>query len=143
MNVIAPARAAFAQHGRQIGAFVVVGGLAAIVHYGLLISLVEAYRMEPVRAALAGYATGGLVSYLLNRRHTYASERPHGEAVWRFVVVAAIGFGLTWAEMALLVRAFGLPYLPSQLATTGTVLVWSFLAHKLWTFRNVPVTPLT
>lgn len=127
---------------RQVGAFAVVGGLAALVHYGLLISLVEGYRLDPVRAALVGYATGGLVSYLLNRRHTYGSKRPHGEAAWRFTVVAAIGFGLTWLQMALLVRAFGLPYLPAQVATTGTTLVWSFLAHKLWTFRDGPVAPL-
>ncbi len=124
---------------REIAAFVVVGLLAAIVHYGLLLSLVEGYRLDPVRAALAGYAAGGLVSYLLNRRHTYRSERPHRQAAWRFAAVAAIGFGLTGCVMALLVRVGGAPYLPAQVATTGIVLVWSFLAHKIWTFRSDPV----
>jgi putative flippase GtrA len=40
--------------------------------------------------------------------------------------------------MALFVRAFGAPYLPAQVATTAIVLVWSFVAHKLWTFREPP-----
>lgn len=123
---------------RQLGAFFGVGLLAAVVHYGLLISLVEGYRIEPVRATLAGYVAGGLVSYLLNRRHTYVSDRPHREAGWRFGVVAAVGFALTWGLMALLVRVLGAPYLPAQILTTGIVLVWSFLAHKLWTFRERP-----
>lgn len=127
--------------GRQVAAFVVVGLMAAAVHYGLLVSLVEGYRLDPVRAALAGYVAGGLVSYLLNRRHTYGSERPHGQAAWRFAVVALVGFGLTWCVMAVLVRGFGAPYLPAQVATTGTVLVWSFLAHKHWTFRDGPMPP--
>ncbi len=124
--------------GRQFSAFFGVGIAAAIVHYGLLISLVEGYRMEPVRATLVGYVGGGIVSYLLNRSHTYASARPHREAGWRFALVALVGFGLTWAFMALLVRAFGIPYLPAQVVTTGIVLVWSFVAHKLWTFREPP-----
>ncbi|NNM71317.1 GtrA family protein [Enterovirga sp. DB1703] len=123
---------------RQFSAFFGVGIAAAIVHYGLLVSLVEGYRMEAVRATLVGYVGGGIVSYLLNRRHTYASDRPHREAGWRFAVVALVGFGLTWAAMALFVRALGAPYLPAQVATTGIVLVWSFLAHKLWTFRAPP-----
>jgi putative flippase GtrA len=126
---------------RQFAAFFGVGLVAAIVHYGLLISLVEGYRMDPVPAALAGYVAGGIVSYLLNRRHTYASDRPHVEATWRFALVAVIGFGLTWAGMAVLVRGLAVPYLAAQLVTTGIVLFWSFLAHKFWTFRE-PVPPL-
>jgi putative flippase GtrA len=126
---------------RQFAAFFGVGLVAAIVHYGLLISLVEGYRMDPVPAALAGYVAGGIVSYLLNRRHTYASDRPHVEATWRFALVAIIGFGLTWAGMAILVRGLAVPYLAAQLVTTGIVLFWSFLAHKFWTFRE-PIPPL-
>jgi putative flippase GtrA len=123
---------------RQVSAFFGVGIAAAIVHYGLLVSLVEGYRVEPVRATLVGYVGGGIVSYLLNRRHTYASARPHREAGWRFAAVALVGFGLTWLVMALFVRGMGLPYLPAQIVTTAIVLFWSFMAHKLWTFREPP-----
>lgn len=129
---------AVAAGGRQFAAFFGVGLVAAVVHYGLLISLVEGYRLEPVRATLVGYVGGGLVSYLLNRRHTYTSDRPHWQAAWRFAAVALVGFGLTWGLMALLVRGMGAPYLPAQVATTAIVLVWSFLANKLWTFRDGP-----
>ena len=125
--------------GRQYGAFLLVGIAAAIAHYGTLVALVEGSGIEPVRATLAGYLAGGVVSYAGNRRHTYESDRPHAEAAWRFAVVAAVGFGLTWACMAAGVRGLGLPYLPAQIATTGLVLVWSFVAHKLWTFRAPPV----
>lgn len=124
---------------RQVTAFAGVGAVAAVAHYGLLVSLVEGYRLDPVPATLAGYVAGGIVSYLGNRRHTYASARPHAEAGWRFAAVAAVGFGLTWACMAMLVRGLGAPYLPAQIATTGLVLVWSFLAHKLWSFRAPPM----
>src|SRR5215213_1891125 len=121
---------------QQFLAFSGVGVLAAVAHYGVLIGLVEAGGIDPVPATLLGYVAGGLVSYVLNRRLTYASDRPHGEAGWRFAVVAAVGFLLTWAFMHAFTRWLGAPYLPAQLVTTGIVLFWSFVAHKLWTFRG-------
>jgi putative flippase GtrA len=121
---------------RQFAAFFGVGVVAAIVHYGLLVALVEIGGLEPVPATLAGYVGGGVVSYLLNRHLTYASDRPHAEAGWRFAVVAFVGFLLTWGFMEVFTSWWALPYLPAQLVTTGIVLFWSFLAHKLWTFKG-------
>ena len=119
---------------RQFLAFGGAGIAAAIFHYGTLIGLVQAQALAPVPATLCGYVAGGLVSYVLNRRHTYRSERPHQEAVWRFILVAGVGFLLTWAVMHILVDRWSLPYLPAQFLTTGLVLIWSFSAHKWWTF---------
>lgn len=126
---------------RQFVAFVFVGVAAAAVHYGLLIALVETGMASPVPAALAGYGAGGVVSYALNRRFAFESARRHREAVWRFALVAAVGFGLTGLLMATLTGWLGLGYLPAQVLTTGVVLFWSFLAHRLWTFGDTPVVP--
>lgn len=119
---------------RQFSAFFGVGVVAAIVHYGLLIGLVEGAGADPVPATLGGYIAGGLVSYALNRRHTYRSDRPHREATWRFAVVAFVGFLLTWGFMHVFTVSLGAPYLAAQLVTTGIVMLWSFLAHRAWTF---------
>jgi putative flippase GtrA len=119
---------------RQFSIFVIVGVLAAIAHYGALIGLVEGMDWRPVPATLVGYVAGGLVSYALNRRHTYVSDRPHAEAGWRFALVAGVGFGLTYLFMSLIHGWLEWHYLLAQAATTGAVLVWSFVAHKLWTF---------
>jgi putative flippase GtrA len=119
---------------RQLGAFASVGVAAAVVHYGLLIGLVELGAAGPVSATLAGYVAGGMVSYGLNRRLTYASDRAHREAVWRFALVASVGFALTWLFMQIFTGWLEAPYIPAQLITTGIVLFWSFLAHRLFTF---------
>jgi putative flippase GtrA len=124
---------------RQMSAFAGVGVVAAVAHYGVLIGLVETGGFDPVPATLLGYVAGGIVSYVLNRRVTYASNRPHAEAGWRFAAVAAGGFLLTWVFMHGFTRWLGAPYLPAQIVTTGIVLVWSFVAHKLWTFAASPL----
>lgn len=121
---------------RQMSSFVIVGLMSAVVHYGVLVGLVEWGGAAPVPATLAGYVFGGATSYALNRRHTFASDRAHREAAWRFAAVAFVGFLITFALMHLLVDRLRLPYLPAQLGTTGIVLFWSFLANKLWTFKT-------
>jgi putative flippase GtrA len=121
---------------RQFSTFLVVGVIAAIVHYGTLVVLVEGLERDPVLATLIGYVLGSLTSYILNRRHTYKSDQPHAEVVWRFALVAFSGFVLTGCIMFLFTKLLSLPYLPSQIVTTGIVLFWHFLAHKLWTFRR-------
>lgn len=122
---------------RQMTTFVFVGLFAAVAHYGALIALVEYAGWTPVPATLVGYCCGGVTSYMLNRRHTFESDRSHGEAGWRFATVAGVGFFLTWGIMFLLVERAGVPYLPAQVLATAGVLVWSFLANKLWTFAPV------
>ena len=121
---------------RQMSAFVFVGLFAAVAHYGALIGLVELAHWGPVSATLVGYVFGGVTSYVLNRRHTFESDRAHAEAGWRFGLVAAVGFLLTWLFMHLLADRASLPYLMAQVLTTGVVLVWSFCANKLWTFAT-------
>jgi putative flippase GtrA len=120
--------------GAEIGRFGGVGVLAAIAHYGVLVVLVEMGGFGATPAALAGYVAGGIVSYGLNYRWTFRSERAHAVAVPRFVAIAAIGFVLTGLLMALLHDRWAVPYLLAQLATTGAVMVWSYVANKIVTF---------
>jgi putative flippase GtrA len=121
---------------QQFLRFIGVGLVAMLVHYGFLIGLVEGGMLAAVPATLIGYVAGGLVSYALNRRHTFASGRPHEEALWRFAIVAGVGFCLTYVFMHIFVERFGSPYLPAQVVTTGLVMFWSFAAHKFWTFAR-------
>ena len=119
---------------RQIAAFGGVGIVAMVCHYGVLIALVEVFHAAPVPATLAGYVAGGLASYWLNRRHTFESDAPHAQAGPRFVLVAAVGFVITWALMHLLTQNLAAPYLPAQVLTTLIVMVWSYAAHRFFTF---------
>jgi putative flippase GtrA len=121
----------------QIIAFTGVGVVAAVVHYSLLVGLVEFFGWRAVPATLIGYIGGGIISYWLNRSMTYKSDRPHEEAGWRFAVVATVGFCITYGVMHVLVERMALPYFPAQIGTTLIVLVWSFLAHKFWSFGKV------
>ena len=125
---------AMAQLFRQFSSFAGVGLIATGVHYAVLIGLVELARMPAPPAALAGSILGAVVSYALNRRHTFHSDQPHRRAGARFALVALGAAALTYVFMSLFVNVAGAPYIPAQVATTGVVVIWTFLAHRLWTF---------
>jgi len=120
---------------RQLATYASVGAGATAVHYAILIALVEAGGWRAVPATLCGYVAGGVVAYMLNRRHTFASERPHEEATWRFALVAFAGFCLTYALMSLFVERWRAPYLPAQIVTTIIAMFMTFALNRVWTFR--------
>lgn len=120
---------------RQLFAYACVGVVATVVHYAVLVGLVERLGWRAVPATLVGYIFGGVVAYALNRRHTFASGRAHGEAGWRFALVAFAGFCLTYVLMSLFVDRWGAPYLPAQLATSIIAMLMTFAINRLWTFR--------
>ena len=119
---------------RQLAAFGGVGVVATACHYAVLVGLREMAGWPPVPATLTGYIVGGIASYILNRRHTFASDASHGRAGTRFALVALGGFCLTWLLMHIFTGVWSLPYLPAQVATTAVVMLWSYLAHRFWTF---------
>jgi putative flippase GtrA len=124
---------------RQLSSFVGVGLIATGVHYLLLLLLVQVGGLAPVPSALCGFTAGGIVSYGLNRRHTFVSDRPHEQAAWRFAVVATVAFGLTYLFMRLFHEAGHMHYLVAQVVTTGIVMGWTFGANRFWTFS--PIKP--
>jgi putative flippase GtrA len=119
---------------RQLAAYASVGAVATLAHYAVLIALVEAAGWRPVPATLCGYVVGGVIAYILNRRHVFASERPHAEATWRFALVAFAGFCVTYALMSLFVDRWRAPYLPAQLVTTVVAMFVTFALNRRWTF---------
>ncbi len=127
---------AIASNFRQVASFVMIGLCATAAHYTILILLVQLARKPPVPATLLGYCLGGIISYRLNRQHTFRSARRHREAIWRFAAVAGIGFLATALLMTLAVDWRHLPYLPAQVVVTGIVTVWSYAASRWWTFAD-------
>jgi putative flippase GtrA len=119
---------------RQVSMFFGVGVLSVVADYLTFYVLLNLVDLDEVPAALGGYAVGGVVNYLLNRAHTFDTERSHFEAGWRFMAVMAIGFTLTGLFMYLFVEKLDLHPWLSRVMTTGVVFVWNFVAHRAWSF---------
>jgi len=119
--------------------FAAVGAVATVVHYAILIALVQFAHVNPVLSTACGFSVAAVLSYVLNRHFTF-SHRPvfaHGLAM--FFVVGAVGLALNAGIVALLTGQ-GIYYLFSQFAATGLVLIWNYSAARFVVFRAPDVS---
>jgi putative flippase GtrA len=119
----------------RFAGYACVGAMGTIVQYLVLASLVSTHLLGAVAASCIGAVAGAIVNYLLNYRFTFRSTTPHRKTAPRFFTVAAAGLCLNGLLMFILTHWAGLPWLLAQCMTTAGVLVLTYTASSVWTFR--------
>jgi putative flippase GtrA len=119
--------------GYQFSRFLAVGVAATVVHYAVLIALVEAWGINPVWATTGGFLTAVVLSYVLNRRYTFEERPAFSSGLLKYYAAVSVGLALNTGVMAAL-TACGFHYLPAQVTASGVALVWNFLAARFVVF---------
>lgn len=114
--------------------FAMVGALATAVHYSVLIAMTELGGAHPVFATVCGFFAGAVVSYVLNRRYTFAAKPAFGKGLAKYLLVIGIGAVINAGIVAAFV-ASGIHYMIGQVIATGLVLIWNFGAARVFVFR--------
>jgi putative flippase GtrA len=114
--------------------YAIVGGLATLVHYLVLVGLVEQADTNAALAAMIGAGCGALAAYLGNFRFTFSSNAAHRNALPRFLLVAAGGALASASLVWLGTQVLQLHYLVPQAAATALVFVAGFSMNRRWTF---------
>lgn len=100
--------------------------------FGVYRGLIEVGTPYAIAAPLA-FGIGSVSGYVLNRRWTFAaSDSMRSRAT--YVVVQALGAGLTALLVLLFVEAAGAGKLVAYIAAIPPVTVGTFLANRRWTF---------
>jgi len=126
----------------QVSRFVVIGCVATLMQYTVLIVLVQSGLADAVTASGFGFVSSALLNYILNRRFTFFSEAAHRKTAFRFTVVAVSGLSINSGLLFWMDETWGLHYLVAQLCATAVVLVWNFLLSRFWTFSSSAKAPL-
>ncbi|KVG64486.1 GtrA family protein [Burkholderia pseudomultivorans] len=120
---------------RRFVRYASVGAIGTAVQYGTTAMLVSLRACEVVVASCAGAIAGAGVNYLLNYHVTFRATGAHCTTALRFFSVAVPGIAINGALMWLLSHRGGWPWLPAQCMSTVIVLVMTYTANSLWTFR--------
>ena len=116
--------------------FLGVGAIATAIQYTLLVFIVEIFNHGAVNASIIAYLVSSVFNYLFNYFFTFSSMAHHALASSKFAVVLSVGLGINSLMMNFLVERYAFYYLVSQLASTVTVLIWNYMAHKYWTYPH-------
>lgn len=116
--------------------FLLVGGTATGIHYGILILLHEHYGWPLVPATSTGFAISAMFNFTASYFFTFRSAAPITRSIGRYVVVSGTGLALNAGIFWLLNKALHSHYMVAQVLATGTVMMWNFSLGRLFTFAG-------
>jgi putative flippase GtrA len=90
---------------RTFGRFLIVGVVNTMVGYGVILGLQYLVGFGPHVANVGGYLIGWIVSYVLNRRFTFGSDRRHREGLPLFLSVALVSYAFNALVLEIALRS--------------------------------------
>ncbi len=125
--------------GASAAWFIVVGCLAATVHFGVVVGLVHGLAIAPLAANVAGWLVAFGVSFSGHFHLTFRALRaPLVRSAWRFFMVSALGFAANELTYAAMLHWTGLHYALTLAIVLVAVAVATFLLSRHWAFLGTP-----
>lgn len=118
----------------QIMKFGVVGVIAFVIDYGLLILLTELFGVNYLISATISFTVSVIFNYIASMRYVFV----HKEDMSRrrefviFVVLSVIGLLINNACMWAGVELLGVYYWITKIGATAIVMVWNFVTRKIF-----------
>lgn len=118
----------------QIMKFGIVGVIAFVIDYGVMVFLTEVFGLNPVVSATISFIVSVIFNYIASMRYVFS----HKEDMSRsrefviFIVLSVIGLiindVLMWAGTELV----SIDYRIVKIFATAVVMVWNFITRKIF-----------
>lgn len=118
----------------QFVKFGLVGVIAFVIDYGIMVALVELLQMNPVVASAISFTVSVVFNYYASMRYvfTHREDMSRTKEFIIFIILSVIGLGINTALMYVGVDLLVISYLLVKLFATAVVLVWNFVSRKIW-----------
>ncbi|MCK0107245.1 GtrA family protein [Marinobacter sp. S0848L] len=120
---------------RQFQGFVAAGGLATLLHWLVMASLIGT-GLAPVLATACGSVSGAVLNYSLQRCLAFRSAGPHSVTLIRYISAC---FGAWFCNLGfffLLSSFLALPVTLSQIVTTALVAALNYIVYQRLVFHE-------
>lgn len=117
----------------QIVRFGIVGVIAFVIDYAVLLLLTEVFGVHYLVSSAAAFLVSVVFNYILSVAFVFEtdSSRSKGREFGTFVLLSAGGLGINEWMMWLLSGRLAVPYQLSKFAATAVVMVYNFITRKL------------
>jgi putative flippase GtrA len=122
----------------QFFRYAIVGAIASVVDYGLLLSGVEIFHLELIPANTIGFCGGLITNYILSIVWVFPvkmMKKRYLEFIV-FGIIGVVGLGLNNLFIWFFTERIGIDYKISKIIAMALVLLWNFSARKFLLFRK-------
>ncbi|MDR3478514.1 MAG: GtrA family protein [Gammaproteobacteria bacterium] len=119
----------------QLMRFGVIGVSAGIVHFSIVVLLVEGGLLQPLLANIIAFMISFQVSYFGHRLWTFQAETQHRIAFPKLLLVSCTTFMANEGLFYLFMSLFKMPYALALFVVLAILPLFTFTASKLWVFR--------
>lgn len=118
----------------QLAKFGVVGVLATLIDFVVLIALTELGGWDPVLSAAVSFVVSVVFNYVASMRFVFTRRDDLGRAeeLVIFVALSVVGLLINEALMWLGTSALSLNYVLVKVVATALVMLWNFCSRKRW-----------
>lgn len=117
----------------QIMKFGIVGLLATMIDYGVMIFLTEFCNIYYLFSSFLSFVISVLFNYFCSMKYVFKGKE--GMSKRRefviFIVLSIIGLGINQIGMWFMVDFMSVYYMISKLFVTGIVMIWNFVSRKI------------
>ncbi len=115
--------------------YLLIAGFCRLIDLGVLYALTDWAGLFYLLSAILSFVLVQSLNYYLNKRFTFGDKsRKIVKQLATFMLVNAIGFGVSLGLLALLVEVFGWWYLLARMVGMVIAINSNYFMHKRYTF---------
>ena len=124
---------------RQIIKFGLVGIIATIIDYGLMVFLTEVFNINPLISVAISFTVSVIFNYIASIKWVFKVEKENNnknKEIIIFISLSVIGLIINEIIIYSMDKFFSVDYRISKLLATGVVMCWNFITRKLFLERK-------
>lgn len=119
----------------QILKFGVVGGIAFVIDYGLMVFLTEVFKVPALISAAISFTVSVIFNYIASVKWVFDVDKEKNSKAKElivFIILSVIGLGINELIMWIMDKEFGIYYMISKIVATAAVMCYNFITRKLF-----------
>lgn len=118
--------------------FVIVGGTATVIDFGILIFLTEILSIYYLLSATISFILANLFNFYFSKKWTFQNaSKSYIKQYIVFVLVGVAGLGINNFILYFSVENLQIHYIFGKVIATIIVMFWNFFINKYITFNNL------